>query len=398
MSVTLTPVELKEIESLGTSNVAAHDAYLQGPSFYFRDTPVDNAKAEAYFMRAVELDPGFKRAYTILAKVYYKSEQKGVDKAYTNAMGIHPNHAIFLAHQNLAKSVDVDFPDPHVVRSWMALKKHQVGVALQEAQRALNLGLNDVDALKAQAKALIYSGQYAEGRKVANRVIRLDPVAPAEPLYLIGLSHFALGDYEEAVDYVERALKYDPTTSFYAGLLAAAYGKLGMGKQAKEAWLKYRNAWIVTPWIAAAVYTYPFQDGEVLKHLADGFESAGATERMRSRYMKLDRETKLTGQEIKVLLFGHTITGKYYWWSSQHWTQKRTVDGKVSHSGYPIHTGSRDVKEGESWIEDDRLCQRWPEVGEESTICVLIFRDSDGAQNNYYMVTDQGPHPFSVSD
>jgi len=57
-----------------------------------------------------------------------------------------------------------------------------------------------------------------------------------------------------------------------------------------------------------------------------------------------------------------------------------------------------DAKEGESWIEDDRLCDRWPEVGDEITICVLIFRDSDGGPNDYYMVTDQGPQRFWVSN
>jgi TolB-like protein/tetratricopeptide (TPR) repeat protein len=394
MSVTLTPQELEDLGSLGTSNVAAHDAFLQGLSFYLRGTPADNAKAEAHFRRAVELDPDFKRAYTALAKVYYK----GWDTEYARAMGRYWRTAIFLAHKNLAESVDANIADAHVVRAWMALRKHQVGVALREAERALDLSANDVDALKAKAKALIYSGQYAEGRKLANRVIRLDPAVPGVPLYLIGLSHFASGNYEEAADYVERALEYDPTTSYYAGLLAAAYGKLGMEKEATEAWRKFLYTWSVTPWIAAVVYEdHPFQDGEVLKHLADGFEIAGAAERGRSRYLKLDHETKLAGQEIKSLLFGHTIRGRDYW-NSNSWAQKRTIDGKVSHSGQSIHIGSNDAKEGESWIEDDRLCDRWPEVGDEITICVLIFRDSDGGQNDYYMLTDQGPHQFGVSN
>jgi len=171
-----------------------------------------------------------------------------------------------------------------------------------------------------------------------------------------------------------------------------------MEKEAKEAWRKYLNTWLVTPWIAAVVYDeHPFQDGEVLKHLADGFEIAGAAERGRSRYLKLDHETKLAGQEIKSLLFGHTIRGRDYW-NSNSWAQKRTIDGKVSHSGQSIHIGSDDAKEGESWIEDDRLCDRWPEVGDEITICVLIFRDSDGGPNDYYMLTDQGPQQFWVSN
>jgi len=394
MSVTLTPQELEDLGTLGTSNVAAHDTYLQGLSFYLRNTPADNAKAEAYFKSAVELDPDFKRAYTALAKVY----QKGTDPEYSRALGIFWRKNIFLAYKNLAKSVGADIAGAHVVRSGMALNKHQLGVALEEAEQALDLNSNDVDALKAKAKALIYSGEYAKGRKLASRIIRLDPAVLAEPLYIIGLSHFASGSYDKAAEYAEQAMENDPTTRAYALFLAAAYGKLGMIKEANEALAIFRKSWLSSFWIAAAVYFYPFEDGEILEHLADGFKAAGLAERPPSRYLKLYRETRLAGQEIKTLLFGHTIRGQGFW-SGLTWNQKRTIDGKVFHSGQSIYTGLSDAEEeGKSWIEDDRLCDHWSEAGDEITICVMIFRDSDRTKNDYYMMTDQGPHPFQVSN
>jgi adenylate cyclase len=397
MSVTLTAKELEDLGSIGTSNVDAHDAYLQGLSFYLRNTPADNAKAETHFKRAVELDPDFNRAFTALAKVYYK----GRDWEYGYAMALWWRKAVFRAHRTLAKSVGENIADAHVVRSQMALHKHQLEVALQEAEKALKLNPNDVDALKAKVGALIYSGQNAEGRKLANQVIRLDPVVIAEPLYLIGLSHFATGSYEKSVDYVKRAIESDPTTAVYVRLLAAAYGKLGMDKEANKAWLKYRKFWkrdMGQFWIAAAVQFYPFQDREILKHLADGFEAAGGVERPPSRYLKLDRQTRLSGDEIKTLLFGHSIKGTDYW-LGEAWRQQRSIDGKVkSIEAGTTRTATESEGElmGESWIDGDRLCDRWPEADGDLTICVMIFRDSDSGQNNYYMVTDTGPHPFSV--
>jgi TolB-like protein len=392
MAVTLTPQELESLGSIGTSNAAAHDAYLQGLSFYLRNTPADNAKAEPHFKRAAELDPDFKRAYAALAKVYYKSAQP----EYSLAIGIFQRKAIFLAHRYLTKSAGTNIVDTHVVRSRMALSKHQVRVALREAKRALDLSSNDVEALKALAKAFIYSGRYEEGRKFANRVIRLDPTALAEPLYIIGLSHFAEGNYDKAVGYIERAIENDPKTNTYARLLVAAYGKLGKENEAKEALLKFRKLWRYNFWIAIGVFYYPFEDEEVLKHLADGFEAAGVAIRPPSRYLKFDHETRLTGQEIKTLLFGHTLEGRNN--RGTRWNQKRTIDGKVSHSGYASHTGNPAIKDGESWIEDDRLCDRWSEMGGNITICVLIFRDSNGDENDYYMITDDGPHPFRISN
>jgi tetratricopeptide (TPR) repeat protein len=329
-----------------------------------------------------------------LAKVYAKS----VEPEYSLAIGIYWRKALFLTHQNLAKSAGENFPDAHVLRAWMAMYKHQPGTALREAERALDLNANDVDALKAKASAFIYLGQYSEGRKLANRIIRLDPVVLAEPQYIIGLSYFASGSYDKSADYIERALENDPTTGKYALLLAAAYGKLGMENEAKQAMLKFRKSWRGPFWIAVAVYYYPFEDGEILKHLADGFKAAGVAERPPSRYLKLDRENRLSGAQIRSLLFGHRIKGSDFW-SGNGWAQKRTLEGKVSHSGQSMYTRNTDARdEGESWIEENQLCDRWSEVEGAITSCVLIYRESDGAENDYYMLTDQGPQPFRVSN
>jgi len=397
MSVTLNQQELKRFGSTGTSNTDAHDAYLQGLSFYFRYTPEDNAKAESHFKRAIELDPDFKRAYTALAKVYYK----GREWEYAFALATWWRKNVFRAYRTLVQIDGEHIADVHVVRSQMALQKHQLDVALAEAEQALALNSNDVDALKAKARALIYSAQYEQGRELARHVMRLDPAIIAEPLYLIGLSYFASGSYDKAVDYINRAIESDPTTSLYVRLLAAAYGKLGMKNEANKAWLKYRKSWkrdLGQFWIAAAVQFYPFQDREILKHLADGFEAAGGVERPPSRFIKLDAQTRLSGEEIRVLLFGHTIKGRDYWVSDSY-RQQRTMDGKVTFSGVnsPVEAVEFDGElSGESWIEDNRLCDRWIDAEGDLTLCVLIFRDPDSGPNHFYMVTDTGPHPFQV--
>jgi tetratricopeptide (TPR) repeat protein len=397
MSVTLTPQELEGLGSIETSSAAAHDAYLEGLSFYHRNTPADNAKAETHFKRAIELDPDFKSAYAALAKVYYK----GLEHEYVNALLLSFGKTMFLANKNLSKSVGAKSADGHILQSRMALNRHQVELALRKVERALDISINDVDALSIKARALVYSGQYAKGRELANRIKRLDPAVIAEPLHIIGLSYFASGSYDKAADHIERALGNDGAPGGYNLLLAASYGKLGMKLEAKDALLKFRKTWNLPFWTAVAVFFFPFEDGEVLKHLADGFEAAGVVVRPPSRYLKLDRKARLTGQEIETLLFGHTIKGSEFMIGTG-WGQIRTIGGKVSHSGEPIHIGfntsGHNVNKGESWIDDDRLCNRWFDVVGNITSCALIFRDLAGDQNNYYMVTDYGPSRFQVSN
>lgn len=237
---------------------------------------------------------------------------------------------------------------------------------------------------------------------------------PEDPLYLIGLSHLAEGNYQDAVDYIERALEPNPTTSYFAGPLAVAYGKMGMEKVSEQAFNRYLVSWVAkNPLIAQVAFSYPFQDEEVMEHLADGFAVAGAREGLLTRYLKLNRETRLSGEEIKSLLFGYTIRGRDYW-NGNSWTQVRTISGKFSHS--PSST----IREGKSWIEDDRLCDRWLDDDDKITICSLIFHDpvkcwtndkglrrcgnivptefAQSAEISYYMVTDRGPDSFRVKN
>jgi TolB-like protein/class 3 adenylate cyclase/cytochrome c-type biogenesis protein CcmH/NrfG len=394
LSVTLTPEERDSSSLLGTSNIEAHDAYLQGLSFYIRNSPTDNAKAELLFQRAIDLDPEFGRAYEALAKVYFN----GTEKTYASAMGFSSRKAAYFAYTTLARSPGSTDRELHAILARASLLKHQLETALHHADLALAISPNDIDMLKIKALALIFSGQHGAGRLLADRIIRLDPALLAEPMYIYGLSHFAAGTYDEAARYLEWALQNDPSNSTYHRLLAATYGVLGRQEEAREALRIYRKSWRQY-WIAAAVYAYPFKDERNLQALADGFETAGLVERPPARYLKLNGETRLTGAEIDALLTGRTIKGTDYW-RAYTWTLHRSRDGILKQTGgtffFSVETDGLRGLDIESWIEPNRLCHRGTGVNDEITFCVTIHHDSVRGEGHYYMVTDTGPHPFQV--
>jgi TolB-like protein/class 3 adenylate cyclase/Flp pilus assembly protein TadD len=403
LALNLTAQEIRNVGEVGTTNVAAHDAFLQGQAFYHRNTPEDNAKAVTPFRRAIELDPTFGRAHTALAKVYLKAGIGGA-VAWARPLQVHGRLALFLARQHLAQAGAASGPDVHVIRSLLARNKHQIDVAVGEGRQALAHGPNDLDALEALAEALTFAGKPAEGRAYAERAMQLNPTIPANALYLIGLSHFASGDLEEAVTHVERAIRHAPTNTHYAGILAAAYGELGQKKEAEMALSEYGKLNLLgIPAVAQAVSSYPFLDDRILQRLADGFEKAGARSgvwRGTGRYLKLNSETVLSGAQVKSLLFGRKIEGRSFW-AGSFWSQVRNDNGEVSHAGYPTHPGMSGYDQGESWIENNRLCDRWPDFDNELAWCALIFRNPDGSselRNEYFMVTDTGPYPFSPVD
>ncbi len=146
---------------------------------------------------------------------------------------------------------------------------------------------------------------------------------------------------------------------------------------------------------------HPFSDRGVLDRLADGFRVAFRVPAVLDHgYLPLHLGNKLSGPEIKSLLFGRKISGSDFWeLNFQVWRQQRTGDGRVEHSGFPFHAGiSADTGIGR--IENDMLCETWPEFSTTFQQCFVFFRVQEGNARDrwgeYVMVTEQGPQLFRL--
>jgi len=401
LALQLTPQEAQRVGSPGTDNAEAYDAYLRGLSYYYRRTPEDNAKAADHFKQAIELDQDYSAAYTALAKAYLRAAI-GED-TYAVKMGIYWMAGFARARKLLDKGAAQPNADFHVLRSWLALKKHQHDRAIAEAESALELNPNDAEALEALAEALIYSGQPAAGIDLAERAMRQNPTLVGRPLFLMGLAEFALGQPNKTVEHLDRALRLSPNETDFAGVLAAAYGELGRIEQAEAAFEIFGQGWGQPPNLVRSVAWHPFANRSVLDRLADGLKVAGARHGT-GGYLPLHAMNKLSGPEIKALLFGKKIKGNRLAWSESAfpWGQQRTADGVVEQSGVAIHGGVTAGDTGAGRIVDDRLCERWSGTGEASEICVVVFRIPEGNARirwgDYVMATETGPHPFKLAE
>ena len=397
LAIELTPQETQRIGRIGTDNIAAHDAYLLGLSFYYRRTPKNNAQAAVYFEQAIELDPEYSVAYAALAKTYWQGLVR--EEAYATELGITSWKIPANVWKLLAKVKERPDADFHVLRSWIALQKRQHELAIAEAKRALELRPNDADALEALAEALIYAGLPNEGIDFSQAAMRQNPTLLARPLYLMGLAEFAMGNPNKTIELVKRARGLSPEDTIFAGLLAAAYAESGLIDEAKESYVGFgrRSTAMILPDLSTAVWWFPFSDPDVLHRLAAGFKIAGAPD---NGYVPVHDDNRLSGPAIRSLLFGAEIKGTQFW-NYQPWRQQRTADGAVRHSGFPIQLYIRGLTHGIGRIDNDLLCERWPEFSEDLEICVSIFRmpktDSEIVRRgDYVMFTDIGPMPFRV--
>ncbi|MEJ2726256.1 MAG: tetratricopeptide repeat protein [Deltaproteobacteria bacterium] len=109
---------------------------------------------------------------------------------------------------------------------------YEEGVA--EARRAIALDPHDADGYAAMADALIYSGNFEEAVDFVKKAMRLDPNNPATYLYTLGLAHFGMEQFQQASSFFERAFKLNPEMgSLQRAYLAVAYVYLGQAEKAR---------------------------------------------------------------------------------------------------------------------------------------------------------------------
>ena len=108
--------------------------------------------------------------------------------------------------------------------------------------------------------------------------------------------------------------------------------------------------------------------------------------------MTIYTKNKLTGDEIKELVFGKTVTG-FDFKSEEGWSIKRGKEGiAVYHRGEVSDTGK-------SWIEEDRLCNQWQNLYGGYRDCAPIFRNPDGVphkKEEYIGISAYGFVPFAI--
>jgi tetratricopeptide (TPR) repeat protein len=120
----------------------------------------------------------------------------------------------------------------HQAASKMLIDWHLHEEAILEAVRAIALDPNDADNYLAMAYALTYAGNPKEALNFVNKAIRLDPHYPAYYLFVLGLVHFVMEQFEESVTLFDKALKLNPENYVPLLPLAAAQAHLDRKEEA----------------------------------------------------------------------------------------------------------------------------------------------------------------------
>jgi adenylate cyclase len=236
-----------------------------------KGTREDNLRSREMFEKAIELDPGYARAYGKNTWTYLLE--------YANGWTDEPERAFKKAMEMATTAVAVDPNEPwaHYGLGSVYIWHKQYDLGLQSFQRAHELNPNEATILADYAWALANSGQPDKALPLIEKAIRLNPYSP--PFYrgdVLWRVHFVAGRYKEAVDALLQVTGV-PYHSRYRKL-AATYPYLGRMEEARAAMVTFRE---LEPQASIELYarTEPFKRKGDLGRYLDGLRKAGLPEK-----------------------------------------------------------------------------------------------------------------------
>jgi TolB-like protein/DNA-binding winged helix-turn-helix (wHTH) protein len=201
--VRLTSKQQAELAQSHPVNPEAFDAYLQGYSFFERDSEKDTEMAAKYYERATQLDPsyalawvGFSRARNWQANVGLIPAEEGhslAREAVERALALNPNLA--QAHAQMGRIKEqVEF-------DWAG--------ADASFQRAAALDLGNPEVARTAASSADILGRFDEALQLNRRAVDLDPLN-ADSWEFLAETKFFMGQLDEAAADYKKAIELNP--------------------------------------------------------------------------------------------------------------------------------------------------------------------------------------------
>lgn len=242
LRVRLLPEEKKAMENRGTSSAEAYDLYLMARQYWVSGNDGDPRRDEIILRlcrSAVEIDPNYARAWTLMAITQAWMHHRGNREAETGALAAEK-----------ALELDPSLAEPHCVRASVLAQQGRFEEANAEIAHAVRLDPDSWDVNKEAGFINYRQGRLKEALAQFEKAALLIDTDYRSAGMMTSCAR-GLGDADKArraaemtVERAERALGEDRNNGAALGYGAMALGELGETERAKE-WV--RRALIVDP-------------------------------------------------------------------------------------------------------------------------------------------------------
>ncbi|MCW8853522.1 MAG: winged helix-turn-helix domain-containing protein [Gammaproteobacteria bacterium] len=268
LEIKLTERERLQLAREYTDSIEAYDHFLHGWQLFWNLSRDSNLIAREYYLKAIELDGNFARAYSNLALTYAYEYING----WSEAPGLAIENAKHYAEKAL--SLDDSLPQIHWVMGLIETFGKNYQHAMQEARRSIELDPNFADGYGLLATVLNYAGQTRDALEVMDKAMQLNPRHSFIYKVIRGEIHFNLHEYDKAIEYFNLALERNPVAEEPRLWLAAAYAhqnRLGDARWELEQ-INNTDDELSIDYFDQVI---PLKDPVQRKHLIDGLYKAG---------------------------------------------------------------------------------------------------------------------------
>ena len=176
---------------------------------------------------AIALDPEYAWAYYVLARTHQIDMWHGTTKS--------PKESLAKAMELLQKAIVLDdtFAEAHSELGFLFSIEKQYDKALALGEKAVALNPNSADSHLRLGKIFVFAGRWEESIPEYKTAMRLNPIPPVLYFWSLGLSYGAIGQYEEAITWCEKAVRQEPDSFFAHLMMTVVYSWSGRDKDAQ---------------------------------------------------------------------------------------------------------------------------------------------------------------------
>jgi len=227
MQVKLTEGEQAKVDAKGTDNLQAYLKCLQAREQINRFNLESNELGKKLAQESIELDPQYAMAYRILSAAHRMEVMMGVSKS--------PKKSTDAYIKLLKKAIELDesYAEAYgaLAFSYSLMGKHEEAMAT--AEKAVALDPNSANTHAMHGHTLRMADKPEEAILAYKKAIRLNPIPPTFYLFGLGLSYSLAGQYDEGIEWCEKAVRNDPNSFFPRLIMAAVYSMAGQIEQAR---------------------------------------------------------------------------------------------------------------------------------------------------------------------
>ncbi len=185
-----------------TKSALAFEHYLQGRYFFNRRGDADLLRAKNYFEEALQIDPGYARAWAGFAGVHYVA---------LDVRPAIPDVTLEKWHEAVERALALgpDLAEAQMRAAQYYWNTGDAKAADEHFNRALTIDPSDPLVLGASAGVAVYEGRLNDAISLLRRAVAVDPLSAVNRQNL-GVFLAAVGDWQEAQAEFERALELNP--------------------------------------------------------------------------------------------------------------------------------------------------------------------------------------------